>query len=434
VNEEQEQIGAPSTEPGPEVEQPEEAAPEAAPDAGKPAATKTAPAAKPKRPPRNPALLRAFRTETPVQGTVTQVIKGGYEVQIDRSRGFCPHSQIDLHREENPEQQVGRTYMFRITQVRRGGEDVVLSRRAVLEAERTEEAKAVRATLVEGSIMQGHVASIADFGAFVDLGAGVMGLAHVSEVSHRRVDRVGEAVKMGETVQVKILKINEKSGRISLSLRQAQDDPWSDVATRFLRGETYPGVVRRIADFGAFVELAPGLEALAPASEFPPSPDGWKAGLDVGAERDWLVLSADAKARRMSLALPGETGSDVAIEAEAEIECTVQRTENFGVFVWLRPGSVGLMPREWTGLSRDVDLRRSFRVGQKLDVRVVEVDESGRRIRLAKKGVEAHAEPPKRSRREERSTESRPEVDQGTFGSILGDKLRAALGDDEPSS
>jgi small subunit ribosomal protein S1 len=324
--------------------------------------------------------------------------------------------------------------MFRITQVRRGGEDVVLSRRAVLEEERTEEAKAVRATLVEGSIMQGHVASIAEFGAFVDLGAGVMGLAHVSEVSHRRVDRVGEAVKMGETVQVKILKIHEKTGRISLSLRQAQDDPWNAVETRFLRGETYPGVVRRIADFGAFVELAPGLEALAPASEFPPSPDGWKAGLEIGSERDWLVLSVDAKARRLSLALPGETVSDVAIEADAEIEGVVQRTEGFGVFVWLRPGSVGLMPREWTGLSRDVDLRRSFRVGQKLDVRVVEIDKSGRRIRLAKKGVEAHAEPPERSRRQERPTESRPEEDQGTFGSILGDKLRAALGGDEPSS
>jgi small subunit ribosomal protein S1 len=432
VNEEQEPIGAQSPDPRTEVEQPEVAVPA---ESGSPSdAVKTAPAAKPKRPPRNPALLRAFRTETPVRGTVTQVIKGGYEVQIDRSRGFCPHSQIDLHREENPEQQVGRTYMFRITQVRRGGEDVVLSRRAVLEEVRTEEAKAVRATLVEGSIMQGHVASIADFGAFVDLGAGVMGLAHVSEVSHRRVDRVGEAVSMGETVQVKILKINDKTGRISLSLRQAQDDPWSDVATRFLCGETYRGVVRRIAEFGAFVELAPGLEALAPASEFPPSPDGWNSGLEVGAEREWLVLSVDAKARRLSLALPGENGSDVVIEPEAEIEGTVQRAESFGVFVWLRPGSVGLMPREWTGLSRDVDLRRNFRIGQKLDVRVVEVDESGRRIRLAKKGVEARAEPPERVRREQRSTEPRPQEDQGTFGSILGDKLRAILGGDEPPS
>lgn len=392
---------------------------------------------KPRRPPRSPMLLRAFRTGRPVRGTIVQVIKGGYEVKVDRARGFCPHSQVELSREDNPERQVGKSYLFRVTEVRRGGEDAVLSRRAILEEERAEEAKAVRATLVRGSIMRGRVASIAEFGAFIDLGAGVMGLAHVSELSHRRIERVADAVQIGESVQVKVLKIGEKTGRVSLSLRQAQADPWADVESRFHPGAAYPGVIRRITDFGAFVELAPGVEALAPASEFPPAPAGWNAGLAIDDAREWLVLSVDARARRISLVLKGEAGSDVRIEPAAEITGLVQRVMGSGLLVWLAPGRVGFLSREWAGLPPDADLRRRYRIGDKVDVRVVEVTEGERRIRLARKGVLVRSDAPEASaaskRPVPRPAEPKPAEPTMTFGTVLGDKLRAALGDKKPS-
>ena len=135
----------------------------------------------PARKPRDPVVIRAFRAGHPVEGLVERVIKGGYEVRVGRCRGFCPHSQMDLHRVDRAEDHVGKTYPFKILQLRRGGEDVVISRREILEAEHGDEMKAVRATLIEGAVMTGRVARLTEFGAFVDLGAGVTGLVHLSE-------------------------------------------------------------------------------------------------------------------------------------------------------------------------------------------------------------------------------------------------------------
>jgi small subunit ribosomal protein S1 len=391
-----------------------------------------------RRKPRFPTLVRAFRNGTPVPGTVQSVIKGGYEVRVGRARGFCPHSQIELHREDNPEAHVARTYEFRIVQLRRGGEDLVLSRRVLLEEQRREEAKAVRATLLEGAVMQGRVAGTASFGAFVDLGAGVMGLAHVSELAHRRVQRVEDAVQLGDVVQVKILKIHPDTGKISLSLRAAQKDPWQDVAQGFQVGGTYPGKVVRLADFGAFVELAPGVEGLAPASEMPPRPGGWREGIEPGAVRDWQVLSVDPAERRISVTLPGTQGVAATIEERALVPGRVQRIERYGVFVWLAPGRVGLMPRNWTGTPPGSDLAREFGIGDEVEVLIVEILDAGRKIRLARKGVDPAAPPAEettaprpRARRAPPKREESPPPEQpgGSFGTTLADKLRAALED-----
>jgi small subunit ribosomal protein S1 len=324
------------------------------------------------------------------------------------------------------------TYLFRITQLRRGGEDIVVSRRAVLEEEQAEEAKAVRVTLIEGAVMQGHVVGAAPFGAFIDLGAGVLGLAHISELSHQRVQSVEDAVKIGDTVNVKILKLKE-SGRISLSIRRAQKAPWAEIDKRFEVGKVYPGTVRRLADFGAFVELAPAIEALAPASEFPPTAGGWQAGLEVDQELQWYVLSVDAKARRVSVTLPGDPAAgEVTLAEGVELAGQVQRVERYGVFVWLGPGRVGLMPRAMTGASEGADLRREFRVGDSVEVSVVQIEEGGRRIRLCKKGVDPAPEP--EAAPEPVETRPEPEEEPQTFGTSLADKLRAALGQTDPGS
>jgi small subunit ribosomal protein S1 len=290
--------------------------------------------------------------------------------------------------------------------------------------------------------MQGRVAGTASFGAFVDLGAGVMGLAHVSELSHRRVQRVEDAVSVGDVVQVKILKIHGESSKISLSLRAAQRDPWLDVAEGFQPGRTYPGTVVRLADFGAFVELAPGVEGLAPASEMPPSAGGWREGLEPGTVRDWQILAVEPAERRISVTLPGLDGAAAAIEPQAQLTGRVQRIERYGVFVWLAPGRVGLMPRNWTGTPPGADLTRSFGIGDAVEVLVVEILDAGRKIRLARKGVDptetpAEAAPgprPQARRAPPKREEPPPPEPQGSFGTTLADKLRAALGEREPRS
>lgn len=397
-----------------------------------------------RRKPRDPAVLRAFRLGLPVDGHVEAVIKGGYEVKVGRCRGFCPHSQIDLHRVDDAESMVGKTLPFKVIQVRRGGDDVVVSRRALIEEERTEEAKAVRAALVEGAVVTGKVVRLTEFGAFLDLGAGVTGLAHLTELSHTRVGRPDEILRIGDAVLVKILKLDEGSGRISLSMRQAQEDPWKDVSSRFEVGQRYPGTVRRLVDFGAFVELAPGIEALAPAREFPPMPGGWRQGLEPGTTGEWAVLAVDGGRRRISVVPAGAEGArpqSEPLEPGVKVKGRVQKVEPFGVFVWLSPGRVGLLPRAWSGGAGTLDAKR-FPVGQEIEVDVVDVTDDGKRIRLSMGGAHLRAEPrpapkprPERPReRAEQAPKPDPQAPAPAFGTNLGDMLRAAMGKREGQS
>ncbi len=406
----------------------------------------TAAAAKPvRRKPKDPAVARAHRTKLPIEGTVVGVIKGGYEVRLGKSRAFCPHSQIDTVRVEDPESFVDRTLPFLVTQYRRGGEDVVVSRRALLEEERAEEAKAVRATLIEGAVTQGHVVGVAPFGAFVDLGAGVQGLVHISELSHRRVTTVEEAVAVGDTVQVKVLRMEKDGRRISLSVRRAEKDPWAGVGERFPVGTAHEGKVVRLTDFGAFVEMEPGVEALAPAREIPPTSSDWREGLEPGSSRSWRVLSVDRKRRRMSVVpdVEGLPTAPLELASGTTIEGRVQRIERFGVFVWLAPGQVGLMPAPLSGIPQGTRLDSRFRTGDAVKVQVVDVEQGGDRIRLAAEGVDPDAiaadgsrgqgRAPRRgpSRDREAAPTSTSSEDAGTFGSSLGDALRAALGTED---
>lgn len=386
-------------------------------------------------------LYRAFRGKHGINGRVEKTIKGGYEIRVAKTRAFCPHSQIDVQRVDDPESFVGTTHLFLITQLRRGGEDVVVSRRAVIEAERREEASAVRATLIEGAVMLGRVSGLAKFGAFVNLGAGVTGLVHITELSHGRINRVDQVVHVGEAVRVKILKLQDDNDRISLSIRQASEDPWASVIQTYEVGGVYPGKVLRLADFGAFIELSPGVEALAPASEFPPSCEGWKDGLTSGSEHQWRVLKVDTERRRISLT-PGGDGEAAVLPGLApgvELSGKVQRIERFGVFVWLGPGRVGLMPNVLTGTPPGTDLSSHFPIATDVDVEVVGIDDRGR-IRLAKKGAarptgrngdgdSVRREPARRrAPRPKRAPEAPISDPAEGFGSLLADKLKDALG------
>ncbi|MCI0346497.1 MAG: S1 RNA-binding domain-containing protein [Chloroflexi bacterium] len=212
-------------------------------------------------------LDQAFATGIPVEGLVTGENKGGYDVQIGSVRAFCPGSQIDRRRVEG-KTYVGERLRFRITKLEAGGRNLVVSRRQLLDEEAEEAAAATWERLREGAIVAGTVTSVRDFGAFVDLG-GVEGLIHVSEIGHARVANPAEVLQVGQQVEAQVTKIEtdaKGARRVGLSLRALAPDPWSTARERFPVGARVHGRVRRLEQFGAFVELAPGVDGLVHVS------------------------------------------------------------------------------------------------------------------------------------------------------------------------
>src|SRR5262245_17795315 len=208
-------------------------------------------------------LEQAFVNGIPVEGVVTGEIKGGYEVQIGSVRAFCPGSQIDRRRVAGTNY-TGERLRFRITKLEAGGRNLVVSRRQLLEEEAAEQAAATWEQLREGAVVAGTVTSVRDFGAFVDLG-GVEGLVHVSEISHGRVTNPADVLHVGQRIEAQVVKLetDAKGGRrVGLSLRALAPDPWTTARDRFPVGTSVRGRVRRLEQFGAFVELAPGLDGL----------------------------------------------------------------------------------------------------------------------------------------------------------------------------
>ena len=255
---------------------------------------------------RNTATQReledAWQAGMAVEGKVVQEVKGGYEIRIARERAFCPISQIDILRTSDPAAHVGKTYAFNIIEYKEGGKNIVVSRRRQLEQEQRANAAAIRNSIVPGAVMSGRVVSVPDFGAFVDLGGGIQGLLHVSEMTWTRVSHPNEVVAIGDQVTVRVLRVDEATEKISLGLKQLQDDPWTTAAAKFPVGQVRTGRVTRLADFGAFVELEPGFTGLLPFAE-----SGIDRGMDmrkafpVGSEIEVAVLEVDPAARRIRL-------------------------------------------------------------------------------------------------------------------------------------
>jgi small subunit ribosomal protein S1 len=375
-------------------------------------------------------LESAYRSGLPVEGKVERAVKGGYEVRIGRSRAFCPFSQIDVVRSEPPAHE-GHVYEFRIVEYSEGGRNIVVSRRAVIEAKQLAEAAEIRRSIVAGAVLNGRVTSVREFGAFVDLGGGIQGLLHVSEMGWSRVD-ASEIVKPGDEITVKVLRVDDDQQKISLGLKQLTADPWSTIGERYAIGDVRDGRVTRIADFGAFVELEPGVEALAHSSTFPPSgrPNEWTALVPPGTTHAFEIVSIDAEKKRIGIVLLPEGSSRAGAQAPAERDIVagarltgkVQRHEPFGVFVFLGPGRVGLIPLSETGLGKEADVRKAFPVGADVEVAVAEVDPADKRIRLSIKALAEAREADEVRQYNEREAATPVEG----LGS-LGDKLRNAL-------
>ena len=376
-------------------------------------------------------LESAFRTGLPVEGKVEREVKGGYEVRVARSRAFCPFSQIDITRTE-PAAHIGRVYEFRITEYSEGGKNLVLSRRALLEETQRASAVEVRKSIVAGAVMTGRVTSVREFGAFVDLGGGVQGLLHVSEMGWSRVTAPSDIVKPGEEITVKVLRVDEDRQKISLGLKQLAEDPWSRVGAAYEVGQVRTGRVTRVAEFGAFVELEPGVEGLAHASTFAPTgrTDGWSKSVPPGTTGSFEILSIDLDKKRIGVALlpDGSARAGTAASSQSQIvpgarlKGKVEKHEKFGVFVFLAPGRTGLIPTSETGIAREGDVAKAFPVGAEVEVAVLEVDPAGRRIRLSVKAIhDAHEAEVVREYAEREGA-----APAEGFGS-LADKFRAAL-------
>jgi small subunit ribosomal protein S1 len=270
-------------------------------------------------------LADAFQAGLAVEGKVERAVKGGYEVRVGRQRAFCPLSQIDIIRNTEPAEHEGRVYKFRIVEYKDAGRNLVVSRRALLEEEQRASAAELRKTIVDGAILSGRVASVRDFGAFVDLGGGIQGLLHISEMGWARVSDASQVVKAGDEITVIVLRVDEDKQKISLGLKQLTADPWSKAGDTYQAGQLRSGRVTRVADFGAFVELEPGVEGLIPLSESGIARDGdVRKAFPIGTHLEVVVGEVDVATRRIRLSV-------TAVQAMREADEVREYAERPGV-------------------------------------------------------------------------------------------------------
>ena len=254
-------------------------------------------------------LYQAYKAGLPVEGRVDAVNKGGLGVTIEGDvRGFCPISHVNTQYVKNAEEYRGQTLSFKIIEFRHQGRNIVLSRRALLEAEQDKAAGLVYSQLKKGAQLAGKVTRLESFGAFVDLGSGVEGLVHVSEINHRRVGHPQEALAVGQPVQVEVLRTKDlgkrRKERISLSIKALEKDPWEAIKEQFAVGTVVTGKVDGLEDFGAFVELAEGVRGLVHVSEVADRRIGHpREVLSLGDEVKVVVLEVDVRQQRLRLSI-----------------------------------------------------------------------------------------------------------------------------------
>lgn len=282
-------------------------------------------------------LRQAYEEQLPVEGMVSGTTKGGVEVEISSTRAFCPASQIDIAFVEDLQQFVGQRLAFRITKYESGRTvNLVVSRRALLEEEQRILAQETRANLEVGAVMQGKVRSLKDFGAFIDLG-GIEGMVHVSELSFTRVKHPKEVLSVGQVVEVSVLRIEKTDNpkhpeRIALSIRALEQDPWQNVVMDFPVGTQVRGRVSRLQPFGAFIELAPGIDGLVHISELGAGRrvNHPQEVLNLGDEVQATVLSVDTEQKRIGLSLDTEGKAEEAQQAQAVKDYGKPGKQNFG--------------------------------------------------------------------------------------------------------
>ncbi|ALH80047.1 30S ribosomal protein S1 [Sphingopyxis sp. J-6] len=343
-------------------------------------------------------LEEEFNKEARVEGVIFGRVKGGFTVDLGGAVAFLPGSQVDIRpvRDVGPLMDLPQPFQILKMDRRRG--NIVVSRRAILEETRAEQRSGLIQNLEEGQIIEGAVKNITDYGAFVDLG-GIDGLLHVTDMSYKRVNHPSEVINIGDTVRVQIIRINRDTQRISLGMKQLESDPWEGVAAKYPVGAKLSGTVTNITDYGAFVELEPGIEGLVHVSEMSWVKKNVHPGkiVSTSQEVDVIVLEVDSDKRRISLGLKQAQSNPWGAFAEEHpvgsvVEGEVKNATEFGLFIGL-PGDVDGMVHmsdiAW-GISGEEALHL-HRKGENVQVVILDVDVEKERISLGIKQLEKGA-------------------------------------------
>ncbi len=335
------------------------------------------------------ALDVAFQKQERVTGVIFGRVKGGFTVDLNGAIAFLPGSQVDIRPVRDVTPLLGTPQPFQILKMDRSRGNIVVSRRAVLEESRAEARTELVSSLKEGQILTGVVKNITDYGAFVDLG-GVDGLLHVTDIAWRRVNHPSEALQIGQSVQVQVIRFNSDTQRISLGMKQLEADPWEGVAAKFPVNAKFKGRVTNITDYGAFVELEPGIEGLVHVSEMSWTKKNVHPGkiVSTSQEVEVMVLDVDANKRRISLGLKQTLDNpwdSFASQHPVGTELTgeVKNSTEFGLFIGLPgeiDGMVHLTDLSWTEPGEEAI--KTFKKGDEVKVKVLEIDAEKERIGL----------------------------------------------------
>jgi small subunit ribosomal protein S1 len=334
-------------------------------------------------------LEKSFQANERVTGVIFGRVKGGFTVDLNGAVAFLPGSQVDIRPVRDITPLLGSPQPFQILKMDRSRGNIVVSRRAVLEESRAEARSELVASLKEGQILQGVVKNITDYGAFVDLG-GVDGLLHVTDIAWRRINHPSEALHIGQTVKVQVIRFNPETQRISLGMKQLEADPWEGVELKYPSGARYKGRVTNITDYGAFVELEPGVEGLVHVSEMSWTKKNVHPGkiVSTSQEVEVMVLDVDPQKRRISLGLKQTMANPWEAFVEkypvgTELEGEVKNITEFGLFVGLPgeiDGMVHLSDLDWNKAGEEAI--NDYKKGDMVKVRVLDVDVEKERISL----------------------------------------------------
>jgi small subunit ribosomal protein S1 len=334
-------------------------------------------------------LEEKFNKGERVEGVIFNQVKGGFTVDLDGAVAFLPRSQVDIRPIRDVSPLMHNPQPFEILKMDRRRGNIVVSRRTVLEESRAEQRSEIVQNLEEGQVVEGMVKNITDYGAFVDLG-GIDGLLHVTDMAWRRVNHPTEILNIGQTVKVQIIRINQETHRISLGMKQLESDPWSEIGTKFPIGKKIKGTVTNITDYGAFVELEPGIEGLIHVSEMSWTKKNVHPGklLSTTQEVDVVVLEVDPAKRRISLGLKQTLENPWEAFARnhpvgAIVEGEVKNKTEFGLFIGLEgdvDGMVHLSDLDWNRPGEQVI--EEYNRGDIVKAQVLDVDQEKERISL----------------------------------------------------
>jgi small subunit ribosomal protein S1 len=341
-------------------------------------------------------LEKSFTAQSRVNGVIFGRVKGGFTVDLGGAVAFLPGSQVDIRPVRDVGPLMGSPQPFQILKMDRARGNIVVSRRAVLEETRAEQRSELIQGLKEGMILDGVVKNITDYGAFVDLG-GVDGLLHVTDIAWRRINHPSEALTIGQQVRVQVIRFNSETQRISLGMKQLMSDPWEGVAIKYPVGAKFSGRVTNITDYGAFVELEPGVEGLVHVSEMSWTKKNVHPGKIVATsqEVDVMILDVDEPKRRISLGLKQAQGNPWELFLEAHgpgsiVEGEIRNITEFGLFVGLAPEIDGMV--HMSDLSWDVPgetAMADYKKGDIVKAKVLDVDIEKERISLGIKQLAA---------------------------------------------